>query len=181
MLDLSKGIFILAIVPFPFPSITLPGSIPQILGSILDTDASSARKTNEWTQGDYVLTDDPARQDFERIHELMRLSYWANDRPREVMARGMRHSVCLGLLHRGALVGFARGVTDHATFTWVCDVMIHPDHRGRGLGKWMMRCCLEHPELQTTSQHLCTRDAHGLYEPFGFKRIEAMRRSSKPL
>jgi GNAT superfamily N-acetyltransferase len=96
------------------------------------------------------------------------------------MAKAMEHSVCLGLCLRGSLIGFARGVTDHATFTWVCDVILHPEHRGRGLGKWMMHCFLEHPDLQSVSYHLRTTDAHGLYEKFGFRRVEAMRRSRGP-
>ena len=134
----------------------------------------------EWSRGAYLLSDDKRRLDLERIMELLRLSYWAYDRPGEVMQKAMEHSVCFGLFHQGRQVGFARGVTDRATFTWVCDVIIHPDHRGQGLGKWMMQCFLEHPDLQTISHHLRTEDAHGLYEPFGFRRIEAMRRSTKP-
>jgi GNAT superfamily N-acetyltransferase len=134
----------------------------------------------EWRRGEYLLSDDKSRLDLDGIMELLRASYWANDRPREVMQRAIENSVCFGLFHRGQQVGFARGVTDRATFTWVCDVIIRAEHRGQGLGKWMMQCYLEHPDLQTISHHLRTKDAHGLYEPFGFKPIDAMRRSTKP-
>lgn len=133
----------------------------------------------EWRRGEYLLTDDPNRLDLGRVMELLRSSYWAADRPREMMEKAICHSVCFSLLHDGEQVGFARAVTDEATFTWVCDVILHPDHRGRGLGKWMMKCLLEHPQLQTVSHHLRTEDAHGLYEQFGFNRVEAMRRSVK--
>lgn len=135
----------------------------------------------EWRNGDYLLSDDKARLDLAVIHDLLKTSYWADDRPRVVTAKAIQHSVCFGLHLAAGQVGFARAVTDHATFTWVCDVIIHPDHRRRGLGQWMVKCLLEHPELQTTSHHLGTRDAHGLYERHGFRRGEAMRRSTKPL
>lgn len=133
----------------------------------------------EWSNGEYLLSDDKQRLDLDAVMGLMAMSYWANDRPRHVMDKALRHSVCFGLYHRGQLAGFARAVTDHATFTWVCDVILHPDHRGRGLGKWMMKCYLEHPDLQTISYHLRTEDAHGLYEQFGFQRVEAMRKSGE--
>jgi len=133
----------------------------------------------DWHRSDYLLSDDKARLDLDSIVAMLRTSYWAKDRPRQVMERAIRHSVCFGLYHRGRQVGFARGVTDQATFTWVCDVIIHADHRGQGLGKWMMQCLLDHPDLQTVSHHLRTEDAHGLYERFGFKRVEAMRRSTR--
>ena len=134
----------------------------------------------EWRHGDYVLSDDRNRIGLDAVMELLGSSDWAKDRPRAVMAKAMEHSVCLGLLLGNGLVGFARGVTDHATFTWVCDVVVHPAHRGRGLGKWMMRCYLEHPELQAASFHLRTKEAHGLYEQLGFRRVETMRRSTRP-
>ena len=134
----------------------------------------------EWTNGAYTLTDDRARVDLDAVCSLLQSTYWANDRPREVIAKSIQHSVCFTLLHEGRQIGFARGVTDHATFTWIADVIVGPEHQGRGLGKWMMQCLLAHPELQTISHHLCTRDAHEFYEPFGFQRIEAMRRSSRP-
>jgi GNAT superfamily N-acetyltransferase len=112
---------------------------------------------------------------------MLQGTYWADDRSLEVIEKSLRHSTCLHLLHEGRQVGLIRGVTDHATFTWVCDVIVDEAHRGRGLGKWMVACFLEHPALQTISHHLCTKDAHALYESFGFQRIEAMRRSKRPM
>lgn len=130
----------------------------------------------EWTHGDYCLSDDKQRLDLTVICDLLATSYWANDRPRAAMEVAITHSLCLGLYLEGRQVGFARAVTDHATFTWVCDVLIHPDHRGHGLGKWMVKQLLDHPAIQSRSQLLATRDAHTLYERFGFERVECMRR-----
>jgi len=145
---------------------------------VRDARADSSLFGMEWSTGEYLLSDDKQRLDLDAVMGLMAMSYWAKDRPRSVMDKAIRHSVCFGLYHQGRLAGFARAVTDHATFTWVCDVILHPDHRGRGLGKWMMQCYLEHPDLQTVSFHLRTEDAHGLYERFGFQRVESMRKSS---
>ena len=144
-------------------------------------ETEPANSVNEWTRDGYVLTDDAAHSDLDAICALLRSTYWADDRSREVIATSLRHSKCLHLLHDGRQVGLIRGVTDYATFTWVCDVIVDPAHRGLGLGRWLVECFLAHPRLQTISQHLCTKDAHGLYEQFGFQRIEAMRRSTQPM
>jgi GNAT superfamily N-acetyltransferase len=127
-------------------------------------------------KGSYQLTDDKRRFDLRAIHRLLSDTYWAADRPRATMKAAIDHSVCVGLFREGEQIGFARAVTDHATFTWICDVIIHPDHRGKGLGKWLVECLVTHPKLQTRSQVLATRDAHGLYERFGFTRTEYMKR-----
>ncbi len=132
--------------------------------------------SQEWTNGEYVLSDDPSRLDVPATTRLLATTYWAADRPTAVMAQAIRHSLCLGLYHAGQQVGFARAVTDYSTFAWICDVIVHPDHRRKGLGKWMVQCLINHPALQTRSQVLATRDAHGLYERFGFKRTEYMKR-----
>lgn len=133
----------------------------------------------EWINGDYVLSDDRRRLDLDAVMGLLATTYWARTRSRATMEKAVQHSVCFGLYHGGRQVGFSRAVTDHATFTWVCDVIIDPEHRGRGLGKWMMECYLAHPDLQTASYHLRTDDAHGLYERFGFQRIEAMKKAGQ--
>jgi len=151
------------------------------MSQCVDVKTIARKRAHQWRRGDYLLTDDLRRLDLDAVCVLLRSTYWANDRPRSVIEKAIRHSVCLNLFHDGRQVGFIRGVTDHATFTWLCDVIVHPDHRGKGLGKWMVQCFLEHPQLQTLSHHLCTRDAHALYESLGFKRIEAMRRSDRPM
>lgn len=134
----------------------------------------------EWKRDDYVVTDDRSRLDRAAVCALLHATYWAHDRPSELIEKSMENSVCFSLLYDGRQVGFARAVTDHATYTWVCDVIVHTDHRARGLGQWLMQCLLEHPDLQTTTHNLRTKDAHTLYEKFGFERIETLRRSTKP-
>lgn len=130
----------------------------------------------EWTQGAYVLTDDPARLDVDAVCRLLSDTYWAAGRPRHIVERTIAHSLCLGLFHGDEQIGFCRAVSDFATFTWIADVIVHPAHRGKGLGKWMMKCLLEHPRLRDGKQVLRTRDAHKLYEQFGFERTEFMLR-----
>ncbi len=131
---------------------------------------------HEWTNGDYQLSDDETRLDLAATQRLLGTTYWAADRLPSVMAQAIQHSLCLGLYHGSRQIGFARAVTDYSTFTWICDVIVHPEYRRKGLGKWMVQCLINHPALQTRSQVLATRDAHGLYERFGFKRTEYMKR-----
>ena len=119
-------------------------------------------------RGEYELTDDKTRFEIAAIHEMLRATYWAADRPREVVERSIEHSLCIGLLRGSKQVGFCRAVTDQATFSWICDVIVHPEHRRRGLGKWMVNELIHHPRIQTRSQLLATKDAHGLYERHGF-------------
>ena len=130
----------------------------------------------EWTRAGFLLSDDKSRLDLEVISRLLASSYWAADRPRSVIEQSIANSVCLGLFQEGRQIGFARAVTDGATFTWICDVIVDPVHRRRGLGKWMVAMLIEHPLLQTRSQVLATRDAHDLYDRFGFQRAEFLRR-----
>ena len=133
--------------------------------------------TMKFERGEYLLTDDKSKLDLDVVCAFLQATYWAAHRSREAINKSIQHSVCFGLFHAGRQVGFARAVTDRATFCYLCDVIIAPEHRGHGLGKWIVECMLAHPDLQTTTQCLRTRDAHGLYEPFGFERTEYMRRS----
>jgi GNAT superfamily N-acetyltransferase len=130
----------------------------------------------QWQHGEYLLSDDRTALDITVIHGLLATSYWADDRPREIIEKSIAHSLCFGLYAAGRQVGFARFVTDTAVFSWLMDFIINVEHRGKGTGTWMLECMLEHPVVRDTSIGLSTRDAHGLYQRYGFEIKEAMRR-----
>lgn len=118
------------------------------------------------------------RMDVAMIHRyLSEESYWARGIPRELVERSIAHSLCFGAFDGQAQVGFARVVTDYATFGYLADVFVLPSHRGRGVSKALMQAVREHPELQALRRwHLVTRDAHGLYAQFGFAPLDAPER-----
>ena len=125
---------------------------------------------------DYEISTDPARLDFDAIHAYLVRSYWSPGIPLATVERAARNSLCFGVYQKptGAQVGFARVVTDHATFAYLCDVYVLEAHRGAGLGKLMMREVMAHPALMGARRvMLATRDAHGLYRQSGF--VEAGR------
>jgi GNAT superfamily N-acetyltransferase len=133
----------------------------------------------EWHLDNYKISDDPAQIDYQAIHRWLSGSYWAEGRSREKIEASCQKSLCFCMFYQERQIGFARVVTDYAVFAWICDVVIDPGFRGRGLGKWLMEKVLEHPVLQNTAgQLLATRDAHGLYEKYGFARAECMRRKT---
>ena len=120
----------------------------------------------------YEISCDAERMDVGAIHAFLVDSYWARNIPRELVARSLRGSLCFGLFHRGEQVGFARVVSDRATFAYLCDVYVLEQHRGRGLGRWLVSQVLAHPELQGLRNFLlATRDAHGVYAPLGFQPV----------
>jgi len=130
----------------------------------------------EWRRGDYVISTDPSMLDLDAVHGFLQRSYWASERPLETVRRSVEHSLNFGLYQARdrRQVGFARVVTDFATFAWLCDVFIDEAHRGQGLGAWLMEAVVEHPELRCMRLWvLGTRDAHGLYEKVGFAPLPA--------
>jgi ribosomal protein S18 acetylase RimI-like enzyme len=132
----------------------------------------------EWSRGGFEVSDDPSRLDLAAIHRFIsKESYWAEGISQAVLARAMANSLCFGLYQGPRQAGFARMVTDRATFGYLCDVYVEREHRGAGLGKWLVTCVLEHPDLQGLRRiALMTRDAHDLYRPFGFRAMpEATR------
>ena len=134
----------------------------------MPTTAASAPR--EWRRGDFAVSDDPARLDKSTVVRFITGSYWAEGIPQATMQRAIAHSLCFGLYEGDKQVGFARVVTDRATFGYLCDVFVEESHRGEGLGQWLVECVLQHPELQGLRRlSLMTRDAHTLYERFGFK------------
>jgi GNAT superfamily N-acetyltransferase len=117
----------------------------------------------------YQIDDNPERLDLGMIHDyLSRRSYWAQGRSIETVIRSVRNSLCFGVYRGEAQVGFARVVTDRATFAWLCDVFIDENERGKGLGKALVKAVVDHPDLQGLRRMmLATRDAHLLYQEHG--------------
>ncbi len=125
---------------------------------------------HEQRDGDILITTDPARLDLDGIHGFLSQSYWAAGIRREIVERSIRHSMCFGAFDGERQVGFARVISDRATYAYVADVFVLPSHRGRGIGKRLIRCITTHPELQQLKLWtLFTRDAHGLYRQCGFR------------
>jgi len=119
--------------------------------------------------GDIILSDDRARLDVERIHQWLASSYWSPGIERALVERAIAGSHCLGAYLAGEQIGFARMITDHATFAWLADVWIDEPVRGKGLGRDMVRWFLDHPDFQGLRRiGLTTVDAHGVYEALGF-------------
>jgi GNAT superfamily N-acetyltransferase len=127
-------------------------------------------REREWRRGEYTISTDNKRLDIGGIHDFVsNQSYWAQGRAIETMQRALDNSLNFGLYKNNQLIGFARVVTDYATFAWIADVFVLSEHRGLGLSKWIMEVILSHPELQGLRRWvLATKDAHGLYARFGF-------------
>jgi GNAT superfamily N-acetyltransferase len=126
----------------------------------------------EWQRDTYIISTDTKWIDREMVHQyLSEESYWAKNIPFEVVSRSIDHSLCFGVYEEGPeMVGFARVLSDYATFAYIMDVFILPPSRGLGLSKWLMECILTHPDLQNLrGWSLKTTDAHGLYRQFGFQ------------
>jgi GNAT superfamily N-acetyltransferase len=125
---------------------------------------------HEWQQGEYTVSTDNDRLDLNVIHDFIsNQSYWAKGRKLEVVKRALDNSLNFGIYEGTEQVGFGRVVTDYATFAWIADVFVLPEHRGAGLSKWMMDLMLSHPDLQGFRRWvLATKDAHGLYARYGF-------------
>jgi len=128
----------------------------------------------EWRKDEYLITDDRSKVQLEVVHRLLAATYWGDRRPREIVDRMVAGSICFSLYYGSKQIGFGRAVTDSTTFTWVADIVVEPEFRGAGLGKWIMECLLEHPAIKGTQLVLQTRDAQGLYEQFGFSENSAL-------
>jgi GNAT superfamily N-acetyltransferase len=126
----------------------------------------------EVVRGGYTVSTDKARLDLPAVHGFLAASYWSPGLPWDVLVRAVAGSLCFGLYHGAEQVGFARVVTDRATFAYLGDVYVLEAHRGRGLGRWLVETVLGHPAVQGLRRFsLVTRDAHGLYERLGFQPL----------
>lgn len=117
---------------------------------------------------EYEISDDKKRLQLNVVHELLKGTYWAKDRSIQVIEKSVANSICYGVYLEDKMVGFGRVVTDYATMYWVADIVIDEAHRGKGLGKAMMNCIEENKDIEGLMGILATRDAHGLYQKYGF-------------
>jgi ribosomal protein S18 acetylase RimI-like enzyme len=123
----------------------------------------------EARRGDLILTTDRSRLDIDAVLVMLQASHWGGAVTREILARSVENSVCVGVYRGDEQLAFARAVTDLATYAYLTDVIVSPSVRGSGLGSWMVETFLAHPDLQGLRRiTLLTRDAQSLYEKFGF-------------
>ena len=138
-------------------------------------------------KGEYRISTDPGELDVSMIHQYLSVeSYWAQEIPVDIVEKAIANSLCFGLYKNGIQIGFARLVTDKATFAYLADVFVLEEYRGNGLSKWLMEVIQSYPELQGLRRWmLMTRDAQGLYEQFGWTvldedaRLRSMQRHFK--
>jgi GNAT superfamily N-acetyltransferase len=133
---------------------------------------------DEWRRGKDVISTDPARLEIAMIHAYLSGSaYWAMGRPLEVVRRSIENSLSFGVYRESVQIGFARVVTDYATFAWLADVFVLPEFRGQGIGKWLIGVIFDHPRLPGLRRWiLATKDAHRLYAQYGFTPLQAPER-----
>ncbi len=131
----------------------------------------------EQSRDNFLISTDPAKIDLDAVHAYLVRSYWAEGIPREVVERSIKWSLCFGVYDDAKQIGFARVITDRATYAYIGDVYILEEYRGKGLSKWLMACIKAHPDLQSLRRWaLATRDAHGLYKQFGFTELKSPQR-----
>jgi GNAT superfamily N-acetyltransferase len=123
----------------------------------------------EWTRGEFLISTDRQRLDYDVVYEFISTSYWARGMPRATFERAIENSLIFGVYQGREPVGFGRVITDRATYAYLSDVFVLESYRKRGLSKWLMECILAHPDLQGLRRFaLFTRDAQGLYARYGF-------------
>jgi GNAT superfamily N-acetyltransferase len=127
----------------------------------------------ERVRGDVVVSTDRSRLDIDLVHTVLASTYWAANIPREVVVRSIENSLAFGIYEGGRQVGFARVITDLATYGYLADVFVLEEFRGRGLGDWLIKSIVRHPQLQGLRRFaLFTRDAAPLYARYGFSTPE---------
>jgi GNAT superfamily N-acetyltransferase len=172
------------IIPKDFP-------IPHILGLAgADSCSQGVRLLPEpvsfpqWRKGIYTVRTDPGALDLEVVCEFLSMAPWNSGLGREALKRALGNSLCFSLFERGRQIGLARVITDFTTYAYLCDVYVIESHRHRGLGRWLIRCVLEHPSLASLKRiSLITHDAQEFYLDSGFRFPPAnhyMERLARP-
>jgi N-acetylglutamate synthase-like GNAT family acetyltransferase len=126
----------------------------------------------DFTKDGFTISTEKEKLDIDLIHSFLNRTYWAEGISKETIRRSIEGSLCFGVFENDKQVGFARMITDKATFAYLADVFIIEEYRGRGLSKWLMQAIMSHHDLQGLRRMiLATKDAHGLYKQFGFTRL----------
>ena len=125
----------------------------------------------------FYISTEKEKMDIDLIHSFLTRSYWAEGISKEIIKRSIEGALCFGVFENDQQVGFARMITDKATFAYLADVFIIDEYRGLGLSKWLMEVIMSHPDLQGLRRlMLATRDAHELYKKFGFTQLNNVDR-----
>ncbi len=131
-------------------------------------------RIEEHRKGQFLISTDRERLDLSLIHGFLTNCYWGRGIPGEVVVRSIENALCFGVYADEKQVGFARVISDYATYAYIGDVFVLESHRGQGLGEWLMQCILQHPRLQGLRRwSLVTDDAHGLYAQVGFTPLHS--------
>jgi hypothetical protein len=139
--------------------------------------SSGSTSASQWQRGEFTISTDKARLELEVVHRFLTTSYWATGRSIETVRRSIENSIPFGVYKGDQQIGFARVITDYATFAWIADVFILEAFRSQGLSKWLMEVIISHPELQGFRRWvLATKDAHELYRKFGFTELKLPER-----
>jgi GNAT superfamily N-acetyltransferase len=155
----------------------------HVTGGFMSVSSDTASSGHQRARrDDLFISTDPTLMDLDVIHGFLSRSYWAAGIPRATVERAMAGSMSFGLFEGSHQIGYARVITDKATFAYLADVFVLEGHRGRGLGKWLVEVLLAHPDLQGLRRFvLATRDAHGLYAMHGFTPLSAPERMMERL
>ena len=132
-----------------------------------------------WKKNGFEISTDQKRVNFDFVHQELTKSYWSPGISKEMVVKAAQNSIIFGVYREtdGTQVGYARLITDQTTFAYLADVFIAEDERGKSLGTWLNECIIAHPELQNLRRWmLATRDAHALYQKFGWKALESPQR-----
>ena len=128
-----------------------------------------------WERGDFLITSDTNRVDIDALHAMLSQTYWAKDRSRDAVAKSVENSLSFSVFKGDEQIGFVRAITDGITYAVILDMIIREDFRGQGLGKWLVQCIGEHPEVVPLRQVLWTVDADDFYRQSGFEEMSKLK------
>ncbi len=128
-----------------------------------------------WERGDFLITSDQNRVDIDALHAMLSQTYWAKDRSRDAVAKSVENSLSFSVFKGDEQIGFVRAITDGITYAVILDMIIREDFRGQGLGKWLVQCIDEHPEIVPLRQVLWTIDADDFYRQGGFEEMSKLK------